>query len=72
MARRLARSGYVVAIIETAGEEDLERCIVKRVKRWRFAPPKGGGFVQVSYPWLFRPADDPSKAGEFDYDACKR
>ena len=36
------------------GKASLERCVVSRVRTWRFPKPNGGGRVQVNYPFLFR------------------
>ncbi len=33
----------------------LESCIVSAVKRWKFPNPRGGGSVNVSYPFMFSP-----------------
>ncbi|MDF1562536.1 MAG: AgmX/PglI C-terminal domain-containing protein [Deltaproteobacteria bacterium] len=33
----------------------VEGCINARVKTWQFPAPKGGGNVQVSYPFVFQP-----------------
>jgi TonB family protein len=38
----------------TLGDAEVERCITRMARRWRFPPPRGGGSVQVSYPFLFR------------------
>jgi TonB family protein len=32
----------------------VENCLVRKVKRWRFPAPKGGGLVNVNYPFLFK------------------
>lgn len=32
-------------------------CILERVRRWRFPRPRGGGRVEVNFPWTFVPAD---------------
>jgi len=32
----------------------VEGCLVRKVKRWRFPAPKGGGLVNVNYPFLFK------------------
>ncbi|MDF1563513.1 MAG: AgmX/PglI C-terminal domain-containing protein [Deltaproteobacteria bacterium] len=41
----------------TMGNSEVENCIITRVKRWRFPQPKGGGIVQVTYPWIFKPSN---------------
>ncbi len=40
----------------TMGNASVENCLITRVKRWRFPPPRGGGIVQVTYPWIFKPS----------------
>lgn len=38
------------------GSEQVEACVLSRVRRWRFPEPRGGGVVSVSYPWVFKQA----------------
>ncbi|HWV38393.1 MAG TPA: AgmX/PglI C-terminal domain-containing protein, partial [Vulgatibacter sp.] len=38
------------------GNGAVGRCMVQRVRRWKFPEPKGGGQVMVTYPWVFRAA----------------
>ncbi len=38
----------------TLGNARVERCIVERVKTWRFPEPPGGGTVDVNYPFVLR------------------
>ncbi len=38
----------------TMGNKAVEQCIVSRVKRWKFPQPKGGGIVEVTYPFIFK------------------
>jgi outer membrane biosynthesis protein TonB len=33
-----------------------ERCMMQKIKRWKFPEPKGGGVVTVTYPWVFKPS----------------
>ncbi len=40
----------------TLNNAAAERCMVSRIRRWKFPEPKGGGVVSVTYPWLFSPA----------------
>lgn len=40
----------------TIGSNNVEACIVRRIRRWHFPEPRGGGVVSVNFPWLFRPA----------------
>jgi TonB family protein len=47
----------------TLGSPAAERCILDRVRRWRFPEPRGGGVVAVTFPWLFKAAgEDPPTA----------
>ena len=38
----------------TMGNSNVVNCILTRVRRWKFPQPKGGGVVQVTYPWIFK------------------
>ena len=40
----------------TMNNESVENCIVRRIVRWKFPTPKGGGVVVVNYPFLFTKA----------------
>ncbi len=40
------------------GNAAVENCIVARVYQWQFPKPKGGGIVQVSYPFLLKESGD--------------
>ncbi len=42
----------------TLGNEEVEACMLSRVKRWKFPEPQGGGTVDVNHPWIFRGAGD--------------
>ncbi|MBS2029226.1 MAG: TonB family protein [Deltaproteobacteria bacterium] len=45
------------AVAQTSLEnEAVERCVIDRIRRWRFPEPKGGGVVVVTYPWIFMEA----------------
>ena len=37
----------------TAKNAKLEECLVETVRGWTFPQPKGGGVVEVNYPWVF-------------------
>lgn len=41
----------------TLGREDIDACLINVVNGWRFEPPKGGGVVRVSYPFVFKTTD---------------
>ena len=40
----------------TMGNQNVEGCMTNHIKRWKFPEPKGGGTVNVTYPWVFKPA----------------
>ena len=48
---RLMKSGVDSSSL---GNPAVENCIVARVYQWQFPKPKGGGIVQVSYPFLLK------------------
>ena len=55
----IAGSGTVIAakVTEsTMNNSNVERCLVKRIRRWVFPEPKGGGVVIVTYPFIFKPS----------------
>ncbi len=55
----IAGSGNVQSanvVQTTMNNERVENCIVRRILRWKFPQPKGGGIVQVNYPFLFKVA----------------
>ena len=55
----IAGNGSVIAATvteSTMGDKNVEQCLVKRIKRWVFPEPKGGGVVIVSYPFIFKPS----------------
>jgi TonB family protein len=35
------------------GNDAVAQCLVTRIKGWKFPAPKGGGTVDVSYPFTF-------------------
>jgi TonB family protein len=41
----------------TLGSEQVDRCVADAVRRWTFPAPDGGGYVSVSYPFLFERTD---------------
>lgn len=54
-------SGLVseVSVTESSlGSAAVERCILERIRRWRFPQPEGGGVVAVTFPWIFKAAGD--------------
>lgn len=38
------------------GSSNTESCMLARIRRWKFPEPQGGGVVNVSFPWIFKPA----------------
>ncbi|MCB9640965.1 MAG: AgmX/PglI C-terminal domain-containing protein [Myxococcales bacterium] len=40
----------------TMNNESVENCIKRRILRWRFPTPQGGGVVSVTYPFIFKVA----------------
>jgi len=38
----------------TLKSERVESCIIKKIKRWIFPKPKGGGDVKIKYPFNFK------------------
>lgn len=40
----------------TTGNQAVASCVIGRVKRWAFPKPLGGGFVNVTFPWIFKAA----------------
>ncbi len=49
---------------DTFPDAAVADCIVARVRRWEFPKPEGGGEVTVTFPWVFKPADDVDAAEE--------
>jgi TonB family protein len=40
------------------GHPALDRCVADAVRRWTFPAPEGGGYVHVSYPFVFERAGE--------------
>lgn len=40
----------------TMNNESVENCITRRILRWKFPVPQGGGVVDVNYPFIFKVA----------------
>lgn len=38
----------------TMNNNNVEQCMLSRVRRWKFPEPKGGGVVVVTYPWILQ------------------
>ena len=39
----------------TLSNSAVEDCVARRVRQWRFPEPRGGGTVNVNYPFVFSP-----------------
>lgn len=51
--RANGRVADVRVVSSTVGNKALENCLVRRIKRWIFPKPKGGGEVEVNFPFIF-------------------
>ena len=49
---------YSCVISTTMNQPKAERCIVDEMLTWQFPEPLGGGWVVVTYPWTFEPAEE--------------
>jgi hypothetical protein len=38
------------------GDKSVESCVAEAVRAIQFPKPKGGGMVNVRYPFIFQPA----------------
>jgi TonB family protein len=43
------------------GSPAVEKCMTDRIRRWKFPEPRGGGTVDVTFPWNFKPAGDSNE-----------
>ncbi|MGB9599543.1 MAG: AgmX/PglI C-terminal domain-containing protein, partial [Myxococcota bacterium] len=41
----------------TINNQNVENCIVSKIKGWKFPEPKGGGIVIVTYPFILKRTD---------------
>lgn len=39
----------------TMNNSEVESCLARRIRSWRFPEPRGGGTVRVTYPFVFTP-----------------
>jgi TonB family protein len=54
----ISPSGDVVSAIvteSTLANRKVEQCMQGKIRRWNFPAPKGGGIVEVNYPFNFSP-----------------
>ncbi|MFN2547294.1 MAG: AgmX/PglI C-terminal domain-containing protein [Myxococcales bacterium] len=56
MIEGTGRVGEALVQQTTMASEPVESCIVNHVRRWMFPSPQGGGTVQVTYPYVFKPS----------------
>ena len=40
----------------TLNNADAEKCMLAKIRRWKFPEPAGNGIVKVNFPWIFKPA----------------
>ncbi|MBI5549583.1 MAG: energy transducer TonB, partial [Deltaproteobacteria bacterium] len=40
----------------TLNSNNVEQCVLTRIRRWKFPEPKGGGVCVINYPWVFKAA----------------
>lgn len=55
----IGADGKVIAaktLDDTLKDPAVAKCLVRKVKRWVFPAPKGGGVVAVVYPFVFAPS----------------
>jgi len=52
----IAPSGHVASATASGVDPDVATCVADVIKAIEFPKPKGGGGVQVNYPFTFRPA----------------
>lgn len=45
-------------VADTMNNAAVTECIRGRIARWRFPAPEGGGAVSVTFPWIFKSAED--------------
>jgi TonB family protein len=51
---RVAKAGIESTTLNDAA---TEACLTKAIYHWKFPPPRSGGVVVVSYPFVFKPAE---------------
>lgn len=49
------RLNYSKISRSTLGNQQVENCIIRNMKKWQFPRPEGGVRVKVNYPFLLRP-----------------
>ncbi len=61
VAFQIGADGHVLsatAAEDTLGDALTSSCMIEAVEHMRFPPPNGGGVVNVTFPWIFKPADE--------------
>ncbi|MGC4114157.1 MAG: TonB family protein [Myxococcales bacterium] len=47
----------------TLNNNNVEQCVMTRIRRWKFPEPKGGGVCVINYPWVFKAAGSGDEGG---------
>jgi TonB family protein len=47
----------------TLNNNNVEQCVLTRIRRWKFPEPKGGGVCVINYPWVFKAAGSGDEGG---------
>ncbi len=55
----IGTSGNVAQVTSTGMDPSVSHCVTKTIRSLQFPPPKGGGIVNVTYPFTFAPASAP-------------
>ena len=58
----IGRTGAVMAASASGVSPKVAACVGHAIESIQFPPPRGGGIVQVNYPFNFRPAGTPLDA----------
>jgi hypothetical protein len=55
----ISGNGAVISVSASGmGDSSVENCVAGALKSIQFPKPKGGGLVNVRYPFTFRPAGE--------------
>ena len=57
-------AGQVTDVQATGMDKEVASCVARTIEGIRFPKPKGGGLVNVRYPFTFRRADDSDSASQ--------
>ena len=60
MAWKVGADGSVidVSVVEDSIGTEVSDCLAREIRRWKFPRPAGGGVVDVSFAWIFKPAGE--------------